>query len=247
MTAERLDRRLVDLGLAPSRARAQALIEAGAVTVAGVAAAKPGMRVGQDTPIEVGEDPCPWVSRAGLKLDHGLAHFSLTPQGTALDLGASTGGFSEVLLARGAARVHALDVGHAQLHPRLRADPRVIVHERLNARALPDGLLPPLDWITADLSFISLEKALPGALALARPGAWLVALIKPQFEAGPALVGKGGVVRDPGVHAAVCQSIAEFLAAQGWAVAGVTESPICGGDGNREFIVAAQSPSTEHA
>jgi 23S rRNA (cytidine1920-2'-O)/16S rRNA (cytidine1409-2'-O)-methyltransferase len=192
--------------------------------------------------VAVAEDPCPWVSRAGLKLDHALAAFGLAPRGVALDLGASTGGFTEVLLARGAAHVHAVDVGHGQLHPRLAADPRVTLHEGVNARDLAPGDLPPPDWITADLSFIPLRLALPPALALARPVATLVALVKPQFEAGRASLGKGGVVRDPGVRARVCEEAARMLEAAGWRVIGLTESPVAGGDGNREALLAAAGP-----
>ena len=236
---DRLDRALVARGLAPSRARAQALIAAGAVTVAGRPAGRPSASVTPETPIAVTADPCPWVSRAGLKLDHALGALGLAPRGTALDLGASTGGFTEVLLARGAAHVHALEVGHGQLHPRLAADPRVTLHEGVNARAIPPGLVPPVDWITADLSFIALAKALAPALALARPGAHLVALIKPQFEAGRAAVGKGGVVTDPAVHRRVCDRVAAFLEDRGWRVLGLVASPVTGGDGNREFLVAA--------
>lgn len=238
----RLDQRLVELGLAESRTRARVLIEAGAVTVDGAVATKPAQAVREDARIEVTGDPCPWVSRGALKLLHAIDAFGLAPSGVALDLGASTGGFTEVLLARGAERVYALDVGHGQLHPKLAADPRVVSLEGINARAIPEGLIPPLDWITADVSFISLEKALPGALALARPGATLVALIKPQFEAGPGAVGRGGIVRDPGLHAAVCARIRDWLGGRGWRVTGLVASPIEGGDGNREFLVAALKP-----
>ncbi|GMG82504.1 TlyA family rRNA (cytidine-2'-O)-methyltransferase [Paralimibaculum aggregatum] len=240
MSAERLDRVLVARGLAPSRARAQALIAAGAVRLGGRVATKPAAMVAPDAPIELGEDPCPWVSRAGLKLDHALDAFALVPAGMALDLGASTGGFTEVLLARGAAHVHAVDVGHGQLSPKLAGDPRVTLHEGVNARALGAAGLPPVDWITADLSFISLTLALPPALELARAGAHLAALVKPQFEAGRAAIGKGGVVRDAAVHAEVCARIRGFLEDRGWAVLGLTESPIRGGDGNTEFLIAAR-------
>ncbi len=237
--ATRLDRALVARGLAPSRARAQSLVAAGAVTVDGRVAAKPSQAVGAGAAIALTDDPCPWVSRGALKLLHALDAFALAPHGTALDLGASTGGFTEVLLARGAAHVHALDVGHGQLAPALRADPRVTLHEGVNARAIPEGLIPPPDWITADLSFISLALALPPALALARPGARLVALVKPQFEVGRAHLGKGGVVRDPAARAAAGARIAACLEASGWAVLGLVESPIAGGDGNREGLIAA--------
>lgn len=240
----RLDHRLVALGLAESRARARALIEAGAVSVDGRPATKPAQAVGADSRIEVAGDPCPWVGRGALKLIHALAAFRLAPGGVALDVGASTGGFTEVLLARGASRVYALDVGHGQLHPRIAADPRVVSLEGVNARAIPAGLVPPVDWITADVSFVSLEKALPGALALAKPGAVLVALVKPQFEAGRDHVGRGGIVRDASVHEAVCARIRDWLAGAGWEVTGLVPSPIEGGDGNREFLVAARKPET---
>ncbi len=238
----RLDQHLVATGLAESRARAKALIEAGAVTVDGTVARKPSQAVAEGAQVAVTADPNPWVSRAALKLTHALDEFGLTPRGVALDVGASTGGFTEVLLARGAARVFALDVGHGQLHPRIAADPRVVVHEGVNARDIPAGLVPPVDWIVADVSFISLTKALPGPLALARPGAVLVARIKPQFEAGRAQVGRGGIVRDAGVHAAVRARIRDWLERLGWQVTGEAPSPIEGGDGNREFLIAALRP-----
>ena len=239
----RLDQRLVELGLVPSRAKARALIEAGAVMVNGVFAKKPSQSVTDGVRITVDRDAPLWVSRGSLKLLHALDHFGLRPQGTALDVGASTGGFTEVLLARGAAKVYALDVGHGQLDPSLADDPRVVSLERVNARDIPAGAVPPVDWIVADVSFISLIKALPAALALARPSARLVALIKPQFEAGPADVGRGGIVRDPAVHARVTREITDWLEAQGWQVTGVVPSPIEGGDGNREFLIAARKPS----
>ena len=229
---------MVAEGLAPSRARAQALIAGGVVKVGGVVTTKPASKA--EGPIVVTEDPCPWVSRAGLKLAHALDAFGMEPSGIALDLGASTGGFTQVLLARGAGHVHALDVGHGQLDPRVAADTRVTVHEGINARAIPDGLAPPVDWITADLSFISLEKALPKALTLARPGAHIVALIKPQFEAGREHVGKGGIVSDPAIHQMVCASVAAFLGDAGWSDIRRTDSPITGSDGNREFLIGAR-------
>ena len=164
----------------------------------------------------------------------------------ALDLGASTGGFTQVLLARGAARVTAVDVGHGQMAPALAADPRVDLREGVNARALP-GDLPRPDWVVADLSFIGLETALPPALALARPGATLVARIKPQFEAGPGRVGKGGVLRDPSVHEEVRARIRAFLEARRWTVIGEAPSPIEGGDGNREFLIAARKDIPDEA
>lgn len=237
--SDRLDQRLVELGLVPSRARARALIEAGVVELDGRIAERPAERAGPESRVRLLADPLPWVGRGALKLLGALDLFELAPRGIALDLGASTGGFTEVLLARGAARVIALDVGRGQLHPRLAADPRVTLLEGTNARTLPAKLIPPVDWITADLSFISLEKALPPALALAKPRAILIALVKPQFEAGPEHVGKGGLVRDPGVHDAVRARIRRFLEDRGWRVTGDAPSPIEGGDGNREFLIAA--------
>lgn len=238
----RLDQRLVALGLAPSRARAQALIAAGVVTVDGATATRPAQPAQAGAAVALAADPLPWVGRGALKLLHALDAFALSPSGAvALDVGASTGGFTEALLSRGAAHVHALDVGRGQLHPRLRADPRVSVHEGVNARAIPEGLVPPVDWMVADVSFISLTLALP--LHLAKPGATLVALVKPQFEAGRAAVGKGGLVRDPAARAAAVARVRDWLTAQGWAVTGETESPIAGGDGNVEFLVAARAPA----
>jgi 23S rRNA (cytidine1920-2'-O)/16S rRNA (cytidine1409-2'-O)-methyltransferase len=185
----------------------------------------------------------PWVSRGGMKLAHALARFGLDPAGrVCLDIGASTGGFTDVLLARGAAKVYAVDVGHGQLDWKLRNDPRVVVLERTNARYLTTREIPePPGFITCDASFIGLETVLPAALALAAPGAFLVALIKPQFEVGKGEVGKGGVVRDPAQHQAVCKRIGAWLAAQpGWTVLGIADSPILGPEGNREFLIAAR-------
>jgi 23S rRNA (cytidine1920-2'-O)/16S rRNA (cytidine1409-2'-O)-methyltransferase len=239
----RLDQALVAAGLAESRTRARALIAAGVVRLDGVSALKPAIRVQEGAALTLAGDPLPWVSRGGLKLAHALAVFGLDPAGAvALDLGASTGGFSEVLLKADAAEVWAIDVGHGQLHPRLRADPRLRVLERLNARDLTAAHVPPPDWIVADLSFISLAKALPPALGLARPGAVLVALIKPQFEVGPAFVGKGGIVRDPAAIAGARHGVREFLEGAGWTVTGEVPSPIPGGDGNAEFLIAARKP-----
>lgn len=227
-------------GLVPSRARAQALIAAGVVTVDGRVAEKPGLRVPGTAVLAVTGDPLPWVSRAALKLVHALDVFGIDPGGlVALDLGASTGGFTEVLLARGAAEVWAVDVGHGQLHPRLRDDPRVRALEGLNVRALAADDVPPPGIVVADLSFIPLATALPAALALCPVGARLVALVKPQFEVGPAAVGKGGIVRDPAAIAAARARVADFLETSGWTVTGAAESPILGGDGNAEFLVTA--------
>ncbi len=236
----RLDQALVATGLAPTRARAQALVSAGVVRVDGVVAARPGVRVGSEANIDVTGDPLPWVSRGALKLAHALETFGLSPEGAvALDLGASTGGFTELLLARGARAVWAIDVGRGQLAPALRADPRVHLIEGLNARDLDPALVPAPDWITADLSFISLVKALPAALGLARPGATLVALVKPQFEVGRARVGKGGIVRDPAARAEAVEGVLAFLRGEGWSPVGAAESPITGSDGNVEFLTAA--------
>ncbi|MEO0958870.1 MAG: TlyA family RNA methyltransferase [Pseudomonadota bacterium] len=239
----RLDQRLVLLNLAVSRAEAARLIAEGAVRVDGQPARKASQTVGDGARLDVERAGPGWVGRGALKLLHALDQFGLVPSGAALDLGASTGGFTEVLLARGAESVIALDVGHGQLHPRLAADPRVMVIEGVNARAIPDGLLPPVDWITADLSFISLRKALRPALAAARPGAQLVVLVKPQFELGPEVVGKGGIVRDPAAHAAARRAVADWLGASGWKITGETESPLTGGDGNRESLLSATGPA----
>jgi 23S rRNA (cytidine1920-2'-O)/16S rRNA (cytidine1409-2'-O)-methyltransferase len=239
----RADQRLVELGLAESRARAQALILAGKVFADGRRVEKPGQMLAADVALEVRGQDHPWVSRGGLKLDHALKHFALSPAGrVCLDIGASTGGFTDVLLARGAARVHAVDVGHGQLAWKLRSDPRVVVHERVNARYLTAAMIgEPIGALTCDASFIGLATILPAPLALCTPGAWAVALIKPQFEAGPEAVGKGGVVRDPAVHAAVCARVRDWWAGlSGWRVLGITESPITGPEGNREFLIAAE-------
>ena len=238
----RADQRLVDLGLADSRSRAQALIMAGKVFAGDRRVDKPGQPVADGVLLDVRGQDHPWVSRGGLKLAHGLAHFALSPAGrVCLDIGASTGGFSDVLLAHGAARVHAVDVGHGQLAWKLRNDPRVIVHERVNARHLTAAAIgEPVQALVCDTSFIGLATVLPAPLALCAAGAWAVALIKPQFEAGPERVGKGGVVRDPAVHAEVCERVAGWWAAlPGWRVLGITESPITGPQGNREFLIGA--------
>ncbi|MEI8395804.1 MAG: TlyA family RNA methyltransferase [Rhodospirillaceae bacterium] len=239
----RVDAELVERGLVESRARAQALILAGLVFSGERRVLKAGEPITVDRPLEVRGRDHPWVSRGGLKLVAGLDHFSIDPTGSvALDVGASTGGFTDVLLSRGAARVHAVDVGHGQLAWKLRTDPRVVVHERTNARTLTAAEIPdPIDMIVCDASFIGLEVVLPAALALAAPGAWLVALIKPQFEVGRDRVGKGGVVRDPELHREVCARITAWLAARpGWRVLGIEKSPILGPEGNREFLIAGR-------
>jgi 23S rRNA (cytidine1920-2'-O)/16S rRNA (cytidine1409-2'-O)-methyltransferase len=232
--------------LAESRAKAQALVLAGQVFSGERRLDKPGQAVAADLPLDVRGASSPYVSRGGVKLAHGLDHFGIHPDGmVALDIGASTGGFTDVLLQRGASRVYAVDVGHGQLDWRLRNDPRVVVLERINARHLSRDLISELiDLVVCDASFISLELALPAALRLTRPGAGLVALIKPQFEVGKGRVGKGGVVRDPALHEEVCAAIARWLdEAQGWQVQGITPSPITGPKGNREFLIAARKPA----
>ena len=242
MPKVRADQRLVTLGLAESRARAQALIMAGQVYAGERKISKAGDTVADDAILEVRGRDHPWVSRGGLKLDHALSHFQLEAKDKiVLDIGASTGGFTDVALTRGAAKVYAVDVGHGQLAWKLRQDPRVVVLERTNARHLTANEIPdPVDMIVCDASFIGLETVLPAALALAKPAAVLVALIKPQFEVGKGRVGKGGVVRDPALHAEVCARIEQWIAAQGWSVLGLTESPILGPEGNREFLIAAR-------
>ena len=239
---QRADQLLVDRGLAESRARAQALILAGKVFAGERRIDKPGTPLPDDTALEVRGQDHPWVSRGGLKLAHALQHFALSPAGLAcLDIGASTGGFTDVLLAHDAARVHAVDVGHGQLAWKLRNDPRVVVHEKTNARHLTrDTIADPIDALVCDASFIGLATLLPAPLSLCAERAWAVALIKPQFEAGPDAVGRKGVVRAPEVHAAVCERVQAWWAAQpGWRVLGITESPITGPEGNREFLIAA--------
>jgi 23S rRNA (cytidine1920-2'-O)/16S rRNA (cytidine1409-2'-O)-methyltransferase len=242
-TKRRADQLLVEQGLAESRAKAQALILAGLVSTAGRRIDKPGTAIAEDAELAVAGRDHPWVSRGGIKLAFALDHFALDPAGlVALDIGASTGGFTDVLLAKGAARVHAVDVGRGQLAWKLRQDPRVVVHEGINARYLSRAeIAEPIDLVTCDASFIGLATVLPAALALTAEPAALVALIKPQFEAGPGEVGKGGVVRDPATHRAVCERIAAWVGAQpGWRVIGITESPITGPAGNREFLLYAR-------
>jgi 23S rRNA (cytidine1920-2'-O)/16S rRNA (cytidine1409-2'-O)-methyltransferase len=243
LSKRRVDHLLVERGLAESRARAQALILAGRVFSGETRLDKPGQGVPAEIPLELRGHASPYVSRGGSKLAHALDHFGVDPAGmVALDLGASTGGFTDVLLQRGAARIYAVDVGHGQLDWRLRNDPKVIVLERTNARHLNREVIPePVDLVVADVSFISLTLALPAALQLTRLGASLIALIKPQFEVGKGQVGKGGVVRDPALHERVCAGIARWLAnEQRWEVLGRTESPILGPKGNREFLIAAR-------
>ncbi|HEY6663409.1 MAG TPA: TlyA family RNA methyltransferase [Sphingomicrobium sp.] len=241
MKKARADQLLVSRGLAESRARAQALIMAGAVFSGERKLAKAGEMLAEDAPLEVRGKDHPWVSRGGTKLDHGLSHFRFDAAGAvALDVGSSTGGFTDVLLSRGAAKVYAVDVGTNQLAWKLRQDPRVVVLEQTNARHLTTEQVPePVDIVVCDASFIGLAKVLDAPLTLARRGAKLVALVKPQFEAGRAEVGKGGVVRDPAVHQRVCDQAAEWVAAQGWDVLGIVPSPITGPEGNVEFLLGA--------
>ncbi|MEM1197921.1 MAG: TlyA family RNA methyltransferase [Pseudomonadota bacterium] len=244
-TTKRLDQQIVELGLASSRARAQEAISQGHVQVDGRPATKASQKVLGTASITLSEDANPYVSRAGLKLAAALEHFSPDLEGAVgLDVGASTGGFTQVLLEAGARKVFALDVGHDQLHELLLNDARVVNLEGLNARDLPGSrIAEPIDVIVSDVSFISLKLALPPALALAQPGAWLFALIKPQFEAGKDAVGKGGIVRDAATRERVCEEICRWLSDdQGWAVTGLIPSPITGSDGNVEFIVAARAP-----
>jgi 23S rRNA (cytidine1920-2'-O)/16S rRNA (cytidine1409-2'-O)-methyltransferase len=233
----------VQRGLAETRAKAQALVMAGNVFSGERRLEKPGAAVAEDVEIEIRGAPHPYASRGGVKLAHALDHFRIDPKGLiCLDVGASTGGFTDVLLQRGAAKVYAVDVGRGQLDWKLRQDARVVVLEGVNARQLSSKEVPEeVAFISCDVSFISLEKVLPAVLALAAPGAWLVALIKPQFEVGKGRVGKGGVVREPELHKEVCERIETFVAAQaGWKVLGITESPILGPAGNKEFLIAAR-------
>ena len=237
----RADQLLVAQGLAESRTRAQALILAGNVFVGDRRVAKAGDMLAGDAVLTVKGRDHPWVSRGGIKLDHGLTHFGFDVSGAvALDVGSSTGGFTDVLLSRGAKRVYAVDVGTNQLAWKLRSDERVIVHEQTNARDLNTGIIPErIDIVVCDASFIALHKVLDAALDLARPGAALVALVKPQFEAGREEVGKGGVVRDPAVHQRVCDAAVTWVQSKGWRVCGVEPSPITGPEGNVEFLLGA--------
>ncbi len=239
----RLDQMMVDRGLVDSRPRAQALVMAGKVYSQTQRLDKPGHKYPPETPLEVKGQDHPWVSRGGIKLAHGLEHFNiLAADKTCLDVGASTGGFTDVLLQAGAKKVYAVDVGHGQLAWKLREDGRVMVLEKTNARHLTTEQTPEaIDLIVCDASFIGLETLLPAPLKLAAPGAHLIALIKPQFEVGKGEVGKGGVVRDAALHRAVCDRITAWLGElPGWRVLGVVESPITGPQGNVEFLVAAE-------
>jgi 23S rRNA (cytidine1920-2'-O)/16S rRNA (cytidine1409-2'-O)-methyltransferase len=242
MAKQRADQLLVDRALAESRTRAQALILAGLVFSGDRRIDKPGQSLADDAPIEVRGRDHPWVSRGGVKLAHGLDHFGWDVTGAvAIDVGSSTGGFTDVLLTRGTTRVYAVDSGTNQLAWKLRQDPRVVVLEQLSARLLTAGHIPePVDLIVCDASFIGLAKVLEVPLSFAKPAARLLALIKPQFEAGRDEVGKGGVVRDPAVHQRVCDEVADWVSGQGWRVVGIVQSPITGPEGNIEFLIAAE-------
>jgi 23S rRNA (cytidine1920-2'-O)/16S rRNA (cytidine1409-2'-O)-methyltransferase len=238
-TRQRADRLLVERGLFPSRTKAQAAIAAGLVTANAAPVRKASEEIAVDAALSA-TPAHPYVSRGGVKLAAALDHFKFDPQGRiCLDVGASTGGFTQVLLERGAKCVYAVDVGHGQLHESLRGRPEIVSLEQTDIRTLSAAQLnEPPDLVTVDVSFISLKLALPPALALAKPPAQLIALIKPQFEAGRAQA-KKGIVRDPAVHAAVCDDISAFVASLGWRVLGIIPSPIAGGDGNAEFLLGA--------
>ncbi len=242
MAKQRIDQLLVARGLAESRARAQALVMAGLVFVDTRKIDKSGQQVAEDAQIEVKGRDHPWVSRGGIKLAHALDYFGLDPAGAvAMDIGSSTGGFTDVLLERGAAHVFAVDSGTNQLAWKLRQDPRVTVLEQTSARVLTaEQIDRPCDWVVCDASFIGLRKVLERPLELATPDCRLVALIKPQFEVGREDVGKGGVVRDPALHARVCEDVRQWLESSGWSVQGIVESPITGPEGNVEFLVSAR-------
>lgn len=232
----------MDRGLVESRSRAQALVMAGLVYSGERKLEKAGQQIAEDAPLDVRGQDHPWVSRGGLKLAHALEHFEVDPTGmTCIDVGASTGGFTDVLLQNGAARVYAVDVGHGQLAWKLRSDDRVVVLEKTNARYVSEEQVPePVDLVVCDASFIGLKTVLPAAMARTKDRARLIALIKPQFEAGREHVGKGGVVRDPDIHAAVCEDIRAWLdGLDGWSVSGIVESPITGPEGNVEFLISA--------
>ena len=243
MTKKRIDLLLVERGLFESRAKAQAAIEAGGVRANGAVVAKASEAVAQDAEIQA-EAAHPWVGRGALKLAHALAHWLISPEDkVVLDIGASTGGFTQVCLAGGADRVYAVDVGRGQLHQQVAADPRVVNLEGHDARKLDSTLIPLApELIVCDASFIGLEKALPAALQLAAPGADLIALVKPQFEVGPDKVGKGGVVKDEKARQEALEGVIRFLQASGWTVVGAVDSPVEGADGNREYLLHARAP-----
>ena len=243
----RLDQVLVERGLAESRAKAKALVMAGLVFSGDSPQNTPGAQVRSDIQLSVKSPEHPWVSRGGLKLEHGLKYFGYNVEGrTCLDIGASTGGFTDVLLAHGAAKVFAVDVGYGQLAHKLRTDPRVVVVERTNARHLTRTIIPEsIDAVVCDASFIGLRTVLPAGLTLTGAKAWLIALIKPQFEVGKDRVGKKGVVRDPRLHEEVCETISNWMEGLAeWCVDGITPSPIKGPEGNVEFLIAASRSPT---
>ena len=239
---QRVDQMLVERGHAESRTRAQSLVLAGIVFSGETKITKPGQTLAEDAPLEVRGRDHPWVSRGGIKLAHAIDHFALDPSGvTAMDIGSSTGGFTDVLLSKGAAHVFAVDSGTNQLAWKLRQDPRVTVLEQTSARILTTAQIDrACSWVVCDASFIGLAKVLEVPLSLAATPCRLVALIKPQFEVGRAEVGKGGVVRDPALHARVCDEVRGWLEQAGWQVQGITESPIKGPEGNVEFLVSAE-------
>ncbi|MFN9580273.1 MAG: TlyA family RNA methyltransferase [Novosphingobium sp.] len=239
---QRVDQLLVERGLAESRSRAQALVLAGVVFSGETKLAKPGHTLPADAPLEVRGRDHPWVSRGGIKLAHAIEHFGLDPAGaTAMDIGSSNGGFTDVLLQKGVEHVFAVDSGTNQLAWKLRQDPRVTVLEQTSARILtPAEIDRPCSWVVCDASFIALSKVLEVPLKLAAPTCQLVALIKPQFEVGRGEVGKGGVVRDPALHARVCDEVRGWIEGLGWQVQGIVESPITGPEGNVEFLIAAR-------
>lgn len=241
---KRVDQLVVERGLAQSRSKAQALIMAGAVFSGEKKIDKAGTQLGEDVPLEVRGKPHPWVSRGGLKLIQAIEEFSLeVADRCVIDVGASTGGFTDVCLHHGAAKVYAVDVGHGQLAWKLRGDERVVVLEKTNARYLTAEQIPErVDMIVCDASFIGLQTVLPAPMSLAADGCILVALIKPQFEVGRGNVGKGGVVRDPELHKQVCRKIEDWITDDmpGWSVLGLTTSPIKGPEGNVEFLIIAE-------
>ena len=242
MAKQRIDQLMVSRGLAESRARAQALVMAGLVFVGDRKIHKSGQQVAEEAEVVVKGRDHPWVSRGGIKLAHALDHFGLDPAGAvAMDIGSSTGGFTDVLLQRGAEHIFAVDSGTNQLAWKLRQDPRVKVLEQTSARVLTrEQIDRPCDWVVCDASFIGLRKVLERPLELAAPDCRLVALIKPQFEVGREEVGKGGVVRDSALHERVCDEVRTWLESSGWTVQGIVESPITGPEGNVEFLVSAQ-------
>ncbi|MGC1269126.1 MAG: TlyA family RNA methyltransferase [Croceibacterium sp.] len=237
----RIDQLLVERGLAETRTRAQALVMAGLVFAGGAKVDKPGQQVKEDAELDVRGRDHPWVGRGGVKLDHAIKHFGLDPKGvTAMDIGSSTGGFTQVLLHYGAAHVFAVDVGTNQLDWKLRQDPRVTVLEQTNARSLTIHQIDRMcEWVVCDASFISLAKVLEVPLSIAAPNCRVIALIKPQFEARREEVGKGGIIRDPEIHQRVCDEVCDWLVSIGFTIEGLTESPITGTEGNVEFLVNA--------